>query len=61
MQPKPHAVYKGNAMKGMSVQGAIAPLHQKHIQDDVENLTPMELANFYGFERHQRIRACPIV
>jgi len=61
MQPKPQGVYKVSAMKGMIGKGAISPLHQKPIQDDIETLAPMELAAAYGFERHQRIMVCPLI
>jgi hypothetical protein len=61
METKPQGVYKVSAMKGMLIKGAIAPFHQKPTQDDIENLTPSELAASYGFERHQRVTFCPLI
>jgi len=61
MQPKTQGVYKVRAMNGIFKEGEIAPLHQKPVQDDIENLTPSELAAFYGFERHQRVTFCPLI
>jgi hypothetical protein len=61
METKTQGVYKVSGMKGMIGKGAIAPLHQTHIQDDIENLTPVELAASYGFERHQRVTFCPLI
>lgn len=43
MQPKPQGVYKVSAVKGIIGKDAIAPLHQKHMQDDIATLTSAEL------------------
>ena len=61
MQLKSSGIYKVSAMHSRVANGEVPSRPRQSNQAVTENLSPMELAASYGFERHQRILSCPLI
>ncbi len=61
MKPNSHGLYPASTMDRMAVKDGTPYRPQPPQPDGTEDLTPMELAASYGFERHRQIMACPLM